>query len=135
MKKVEAIIERCTDGGYSIYCINEMFSGMGDTTEAAKQNMTDSIDFFVKGCKEDNFQYPKWLDEPYEFVYKFDAQSLLQYYAGVITPSALGRITGINPKQLWSYAHGKSKPRPAQLQKIEQGLHNLAKELSSVSLL
>lgn len=135
MKTIQAIIERSSDGGYGVYCIDEMFSGMGDTPEAAKQNMVDSMAFFLEGCKEDGYQYPDWLDGKYEINYKFDAQSLLAYYSGIITPAALGRLTGINPKQIWSYAHGKSKPRPAQLEKIENGLHKLAAELSTISLL
>ncbi|MFT3738696.1 MAG: hypothetical protein QM786_08040 [Breznakibacter sp.] len=44
-----------------------------------------------------------FLDEPYTVACRFDTESLLQYYAGVITPAALERLTGINRKQLWSY--------------------------------
>lgn len=135
MKTITAIIERAPDGGYSAYCTDEMFSGMGDTPEAAKKEMEEAMTVYVKFCKEDGYKYPQWLDEPYEIVYKFDTQSLLQYYAGIITPSALGRLTGIAPSQLWRYAHGKSKPRTAQLDKIQKGLHKLAAELSSVTLL
>jgi len=135
MKKIEAIIERSSDGGFCVYCVDEMFSGMGDTLEAAKQNMLDSMNFFLEGSKEDGYQYPEWLDGKCEINYKFDTQSLLAYYSGIITPAALGRLTGINPKQIWSYAHGKSKPRPAQLEKIQIGLRKLATELSTITLL
>lgn len=135
MKTIPAIIEKTKDGGFDVYCIDEMFSGMGDTPQEAKQNMMDSIKHFVEGAKADGYKYPSWLDEPFEIVYQFDVQSLLQYYSGIITPAALSRITGINPKQLWSYAHGKSKPRKTQIEKIQKGLHELADELASVSLL
>ena len=135
MKKIQAIIEKNSDGGYSVYCVNESFSGMGDTPEGAKEDMIKSMSFFAETAKQNNFQYPAWLDGQYDIEYKFDAASLLTYYAGIITPAALSRLTGINPKQIWAYAHGKSKPRPAQLQKIEQGLRKLAAELSTVSLL
>lgn len=134
MKKITAIIERAADGGYGAYCTDEMFSGMGDTAEAAKQDLQGAIEHFVKTCKEDGYRYPAWLDEPFEIVYKFDAQSLLQYYAGIISPTALGRLAGINPKQVWSYMHGKSKPRQAQLDKMEQALHKLGRELITISL-
>ncbi len=134
MKQITAIIERNSDGEYSVYCTDEIFSGMGETAEAAKEDMKEAIRHYVDTCRQDGYQYPKWLDEEYEIVYKFDTQSLLQYYAGIITPAALGRLSGINPKQLWSYAHGKSKPREAQVKKIEEALHKLGSELSSISL-
>lgn len=135
MKTIEAIIERAKDGTFSVYCTDEMFSGMGDTPEAAIQNMKDSMQFFLEGAKSDGYQYPRWLDGEYKIECKYDVQSLLTYYTGIITPAALGRLTGINPKQIWSYAHGKSKPRPAQIDKIQAGLRKLGSELSSISLL
>jgi predicted RNase H-like HicB family nuclease len=46
MKAIEAIIERASDGTYSVYCKDEMFTGMGDTPELAKQNMMEQMEFF-----------------------------------------------------------------------------------------
>ena len=134
MKTIAAIIERNSDGEYSVYCVDEMFSGMGATAEAAKADMLGAIQHFVESSKAEGYQYPDWLDGEYEVVYKFDTQSLLQYYAGIITPAALGRLSGISPKQLWSYMHGKSKPREPQVRKIESALHKLGHELTSISL-
>ena len=54
-----------------------MFSGMGDTPQAAEQNMVDSIKHFVDGAKADGYKYPSWLDESFEIVYRFDVQNLL----------------------------------------------------------
>ena len=55
-------------------------------------------------------------------------------YEGIFTKSGLERLTGINQKQLWHYANGVSKPRPAQRRKIEDALHRLGSELVSLSL-
>lgn len=84
-------------------------------------------------CREDGLKYPSILDEDFEIVYRFDVQSCMEYYSGIITPTALGRISGINPKQIWNYMHGVSKPRKAQVDKIEAALHKLGRELMSVS--
>ena len=54
---------------------------------------------------------------------------MLEYYSGIITPTALGRLSGIHPKQLWAYQHGISKPRKKQVAKIESALHKLGREL------
>ncbi len=134
MKRITAIIEKNADGNFSVYCTDEMFSGMGETAEAAKEDMKAAIRHFVETSRDDGYQYPEWLDEEYEIVYKFDTQAMLQYYAGIITPTALGRLSGINPKQLWNYMHGKAKPRETQVKKIEAALHKLGTELTSISL-
>lgn len=134
MKKIEAIIERSTDGTCTIYCENEMFSGVGKTPEEAKTDMVFQMNFFKETAIDAHFSYPAFLDEEFEVVYKFDTQSLLQYYAGVITPSALERLSGIHQKQLWNYLHGRSKPRKKQVERIEKALHTLGSELISIAL-
>jgi hypothetical protein len=58
---------------------------------------------------------------------------MLRYYSGIITPTALGKMSGIHPKQLWSYMHGKSKPRQAQVARIENAIHQLGQQLLSIS--
>lgn len=133
MKKIEAIIERNPDGGYTAYCVDEPFFGMGDTAQAAKEEMLEGMRVLVEVSKEDDLAYPAWLDGEYEIVYKFDTQSLLEYYAGIITPAALSRMTGIHAKQIWSYTNGV-KPREKQVRKIEAALHKLGQELTALSL-
>ncbi len=133
MKKIEAIIDKTSDG-YCVYTENSIFSGMGDTAEEAKKDMMEQIEFYMETCKETGYSYPAFLDEEYEIVYKFNVQSLLEFYDGIITNAALERLTGINQKQLWAYSKGKSKPRVTQKRRIEKALHTLGRELLSISL-
>ena len=51
----------------------------------------------------------------------------------IITPTALGHLAGIHPKQIWSYLHGYTKPRKTQISKIESALHRLGKELMNTA--
>lgn len=134
MKKIEAKIERSADGTYSVYCLQEKFSGMGDTAEEAKKEMIEQMLFFKKTAQEIGFSYPDFLDNEFEVVFKFDPDSLLEYYAGILSLAGLEKVTGIHQKQLWSYLHRKSKPRKSQIEKIEKGLHALGSELMSISL-
>ena len=39
MTKIDAIIERATDGTYTVFCKSEIFSGAGTTIDQAKQDM------------------------------------------------------------------------------------------------
>jgi predicted RNase H-like HicB family nuclease len=74
MKKIEAKIERSTDGTYSVYCLQEKFSGMGNTAEEAKKDMIEQMQFFKKTAQEIGFSYPDFLDNEFEVVFKFDPE-------------------------------------------------------------
>lgn len=125
-----------TENGYSCAC--NLLPGWivaytGDF-DGFRTYVQESLDFYLEGAKEDGETYPHVFDGPYEIVYKFDVRSLLEYYKGIFSFSALQTITGINQKQLAHYASGISKPRPAQAEKIAKGLNKLAKELQVVTV-
>ena len=53
--KVEAVIEKTSDGGYGIYIPSIHGIGViGDTEEEAKMNLLEVIDDIVDQCKKDN---------------------------------------------------------------------------------
>ena len=133
MKQISAIIERASDGTYSVYCKNEIFSGMGDTIEAAKADMLQQMEVYKATAKEEGFRYPEFLDGEFTVVYTVDAASLMEYYLGKgwFSLSTLEKITGISQKQLWAYAHG-TKPRKAQEDRIRNGLMSIQKDLDTI---
>lgn len=104
----------------------------GDTVEAVKNDVLEVIRLFKENLPEE--EWPEILKGEYEIEWKYDTQSLLQYYSGIFTNAALERMTGINQKQLWNYANGISKPRETARRKIETALHSLGKELLALSL-
>ncbi len=131
MKTVKIIIEKNADGFWA-YAENEPgITGGGDTVQECKQDVLDCIET-MKDMDGDN----KWshADGEYELVYRFDVESLLSYYKGIFTNSALEKITGINQRLIQHYASGLKHPREPQRKKIEAGLHRLADELSQLEL-
>jgi predicted RNase H-like HicB family nuclease len=131
MKHIKIIIEKTKDN-YSAYAENlEGIYGGGETVAEAKQSILDAIKLYKKYNKK---SIPKVLEGEYEIIYKFDTQSLLNYYKGIFTNASLERITGIKQKQIQHYASGLKKPRAAQKQKIQDSLHTLAGELMAVEL-
>ncbi len=130
MNQVKIMIERSKDL-FSSYAENiEGIYGGGDTVNEAKQSIITAIELY----KKYNENAPGVLKGKYELVFKFDTQSLLNYYKGVFTNAALERITGINQKQFHHYAAGLKKPRLTQARKIETALHKLGGELMSVRI-
>ncbi|MEO6231677.1 MAG: hypothetical protein ABJB11_04735 [Ferruginibacter sp.] len=131
-KQIKIIIERSGDS-FTSYAKNVPgIYGHGDTVEEAKQSALDGIHLFKKNNEDVNV--PSILKGEYEIVFKFDAESFLNYYKKIFTNAALERMTGINQKQFQHYASGLKKPRLAQIKKIETAMHNLGKELISVEL-
>ncbi|MHA4740905.1 type II toxin-antitoxin system HicB family antitoxin [Dyadobacter sp. MSC1_007] len=131
MKKIRVVIERGKDG-YGAYAENlKKVYGMGDTVADVKKSVFECIDI-VKSFDEKNI--PAALKGEYEIVWKFDVESLLEYYKGIFNQTGIARLTGINEKQLNHYASGLKKPRPAQVKKIENALHKLGSDLLAIEL-
>lgn len=132
MKKIKIIIEKGKDQ-YGAYADNvEGIYGAGDTVAEAKQSVLDAINLIkTYNTKE---KIPRALREEYELVWQFDTVSLLSYYRGIFSNSALEKLTGINQKQMQHYASGLKKPRPQQAKKIEAALHKLGNELLAIEL-
>ena len=106
--------------------------GHGDTVDEAKQSALEGLSLLKKYNHEKNI--PIILKGNYEIVFKFDAESFLNFYKKIFTNAALERMTGINQKQFQHYASGLKKPRLAQVKKIETAMHILGKELIAVEL-
>ncbi len=131
-KKIKIIIERSKDS-FTSYAENVPgIYGHGDTVDEAKQSALEGLDLLKKHNQEKNI--PNILKGNYEIVFKFDAESFLNFYKKIFTNAALERMTGINQKQFQHYASGLKKPRLAQVKKIETAMHTLGKELISVEL-
>jgi hypothetical protein len=103
-----------------------------------KKEIKESIDFYIDCAKKHGDAYPLALagnsGEDYELEYSFSMESLLCFYNGILSRSAIARLSGINEKQLGHYACGRSRPRPQQAAKIVNALHQLGNELLSVSV-
>lgn len=131
MKVLRATLSKGPDDFGAWFENVEGVYGAGATVTEAKQNLLDGLALYAKH----NNSAPAWLkNKAYKIVYKFDAESVLNYYRGIFTNAALERITGINQRQIQHYASGAKRPRPQQLKKIENAFHELGHELIAVKL-
>ena len=133
-KDVKVIIEHA-GSNFSAYVSDvDGIAVTGDSVDEIKTSMYDAISDYVQVCEECNLEVPEQFKGDYELRFELDVCSFLRIYEGIFSKSGLEKLTGINQKQLWHYANGKSKPRQAQRLKIEQGLHRLGNELISLHL-
>jgi len=82
---------------------------------------------------EDGDNLPEWITEnDYEFEYVTEVSALLHSLDGILTRSAIARVSGINERQIGHYASGHRTPRSQQREKIINGIHKISKELAMV---
>ena len=99
-----------------------------------KKEISDTLRFHVDGMIKDGDFVPQWLvTGDYTFDYNYvDVASLLHACEPYAKMAALSRVTGINQRLLYHYANGLRNPRPAQRQRIVDGVHEIGRELLSV---
>jgi len=102
------------------------------TLEGVKKAYTESLGWHLDAMKADGDEIPEVLQEDFELEFELNIQALLHYFEGILTRSALSRVTGINERQLGHYATGHRNPRAAQRIKIIEGIHRIGTEFNSV---
>lgn len=102
------------------------------TLEGVKKAYIESLGWHLEAMRADGDEIPEVLKEDYELEFELNIQALLHYFEGILTRSALARVTGINERQLGHYATGHRNPRLAQRIKIIEGIHRIGTEFNSV---
>ena len=102
------------------------------TLEGVRQAYIEALEFHLAGMRADGDKIPKVLKGKYKLNFVLNVRAMLHYLEGVITRSALSRVTGINERQLGHYITGHRKPRLEQRKKIVEGIHRIGKEISAV---
>ena len=129
-----ALIERGKDGTFGIFTpdINHTIIGDGTTVEEAKADFENSVKEMILSYTETNREIPDELKN-IQFVYKYDIASMFNYYDW-INVSKFAKKAGINPSLMRQYRVGDTYISEKQINKIENTLHSLGNELSTIKL-
>lgn len=134
-KKIIAVIERSSDGGYGIYCpdlIGISLFGYGITENEAKENLKENLEMLLEHYEEEANVIPELLNNgKITFEYKYDFSGFFKTYP-FFNVSELASTIGINSSLMRRYKSGSALASAEQRKKIEKGIHNLAKKLSTV---
>lgn len=134
-KRFIVTIEKDTDGTYVAYNTEDsdyVISGRGASVEEARAAFMNTMRETAEYEQEESGKVSPILTEAPEF--RFDVSSLFDYYK-TINMSAFAKYIGINDSLLRHYKKGGVYISDAQLAKIEDGIHRLGHELSSLRLL
>lgn len=126
-------IEKQQDGTYIAYNKGgrNSFIGTGSSVQEAKDDFLNSIQETREALADAGLPIPSELTEEAEF--KFDIASLFEYFP-VLNVSAFARSIGINDALMRRYRRGGTYISDTQLSRIEQGVHALGEQLSSLRL-
>lgn len=134
MAEVKAYISREKNGTYSIFVdddapINYGLIGEGKSVSEAIAEWNSMYEAMRQSYEKDNMPF---IEADFKFVY--DVPSFLSYYGNFISLKGLSKLTGISAAQLSQYATGYRNPSPKTTEKIQNGLHSMAQELSQIAL-
>jgi predicted RNase H-like HicB family nuclease len=135
MDKKKVLVNVTWEDNYGAWC--DLLPGCvatHQTFEGIKRYMRSGIEFHLEGMCKDNEDIPVEFQGEYELEFRLNVKALMQKYKGILTHTGMGRLTGIDRRQLQQYSSGLHKPFPTQRKKIERALHTLGKELLEVEL-
>ena len=134
--KITAIVERSSDGLYSVYSEdhfgNSYFGGYGNSVEKAKADFLESIKEAIAEQQRENQNAPEMKDINVE--YRFDLPSFFNYF-DFINVSKFAEYVGINESKMRAYKSGVSYPGEKTTSKIFKAVKEIGKELSVASFL
>lgn len=132
MKKIVGVIEKGTDGGYSIYADGglPLFSH-GMTETEARDSFESLVPEQAEYMKECTGEYPDWYDEDVAFEYKYDMSAFFQAFP-FINATELAKNLDINPSLMRKYKSDIAKAGAAQKDMIQRKFDNIVERLRVV---
>lgn len=136
MEKIHVKVEWC-EKNYGAVTECEVLNGVvavtSKTYDGLMADLAEAVRFHVEGCLEDGDTLPEWLVKgDYEFDVELGISALLRRCEQFTSMAAISRASGISQQQLSHYANGLKNPRPAQRQRIVEGIHRIGEKMLEV---
>ena len=122
--KISFTVEK-TDTGFSAYADKYPIYTTGVYFTELLQNAVEATNLHL-------FERDSQITEK-NIAFDIDIKQFFQYYR-VINSKFLAKRIGMNETLLSQYVQGRKKPSPEQTNKILSGIHEIGKELISISL-
>jgi len=133
MKKIIAVIERATDGGFGVYAADENLPlyGYGLTEEEARADFEEFVQEQAAHYKERTGSAPDWWDEQLTFEYQYDISGFFEAFPFINT-TKFAEAIGINPSLMRKYKCGAAHVGAKQKKLIQTKFDDIAHRFSAV---
>lgn len=133
IKEIVRMTVEASKTGFSVYSDDFPVHGYGKTVDEAKADLEDAFAEMVALYKETGLaSHPSFKTGKVTFVYDYDLKSIFDHFG--IEAKSLANKIGMNDSLLRQYINGLTKPSEKQKNRIQQGLHQLGKELLTLQL-
>ena len=132
MKKITAIIEKASDGGYGIYAEGNLplFSS-GLTEDEAREEFETLVREQAEFMKERQGEYPDWYSDDVQIDYRYDMSGFFLAFP-FINVSEFAKSLDINPSLMRKYKSGIAKAGERQKDLIQRKFDDIVTRLSAV---
>lgn len=113
-----------TQTGFSAYSEDCPVFTTGSSVPELMNNFQEGMELYLEEVPEDSGR---------PVIFEVDFQQFFTYYK-VLNARFLADRIGMNYSLLSQYVRGKKKPSEAQAKRILEGIHQIGKELSEISL-
>ncbi len=126
--KVVAIIERGSDGFYSIRSDDKIgryhFGGFGDNVKQAKEDFRASVNESLEEARKEGVPTTSIVD----IVFKYDMPSFFNYF-DFLNVSKFAEYAGINESKMRAYKCGAAYPGEKTTRKIMKAIDRIGQDL------
>ncbi|MBQ9525737.1 MAG: type II toxin-antitoxin system HicB family antitoxin [Bacteroidaceae bacterium] len=132
MKRIKAIIEKASDGGYGIYAEGNipLFSS-GHTETEAKEDFETLVHEQAEYMKEQQGKYPEWYSCNVQIDYRYDMSGFFLAFP-FINVSEFAKSVDINPSLMRKYKNGIAKAGEKQKDLIQRKFDDIVTRLGAV---
>ena len=123
-RKIVAIVEK-TNSGFSAFAVDYPAFTTGKTISELSKNIVEALNLYFE---DDEIQITAK-----NVNFEIDLKQFFQHYR-VINSKFLAERIGMNPALLSQYVQGRKKPSAQQTEKILNGINEIGRELSELSL-
>lgn len=134
INRIEVYVEKHDDGTYwgTTQNVPGLVSAYGNSMEELKKNLLVAFQDYIEVAELENEDWVNEIKDIKTFTYQVDVQSFFRLIPEVKI-SALAKKAGINESLMRQYATGKANASEERMKEIEKAVHELGKELLSIS--
>ena len=132
MKKIIAIIEKASDGGFGVYCKKiQGATGYGETEAEAKENFLEILQEQAEYYKEKHSEFPAWYEAGAEVEYRYDFSGFFLAFP-FFNVSKFAEELGINASLMRKYKEGLAFASEKQKSLIQQKFDEIRQKMNLV---